>query len=219
MVLTAKQLELQRVLSLLKPGMVGVKLKGDFDPSGTLVDIIKGDSKAAHVWLVLPNGKIATTGANFGVFYGEVDPIAYLKGMAFFLLETVDQLSDTQLLIIQACHEAMLKSGIKRFYGIWKFPLLYGLDLIHGQASRTGFNIATGMPICPICSQAVAYCLWTAGVNVGESQGKEDYTAVLPETILQEGQTTLYALQKGFMANRAGNSFLLALVQVSPFYC
>lgn len=199
------------------PGQIGINLKGRFDPLGTADVILQGDTKASHVWLVLPNGKIATTGAKWLVLYGEVDPDEYLKGKSCYLLETVDPLTSQQLAIIQYAHNSLMKSGPGRIYGLWKFGVIWALDFFQGQASKTGFTEKTGHPTCPICSQAVGYALWKAGVPVGKSVGKEDYTAVLPETFLQEAQQTAYDLAKGYMENRTTPCYLLKTVQDSPF--
>lgn len=169
---------------ILKPGMIGVNLKGSFDLLGTLDTILQGDTQASHVWWVLPNGKIATTGADWMVMYGEADPDKYLNGKSCYLLETIEPLTSAQLSIMEACHQALMKSGAGRLYGLWKFGVIWSLCLVHGEATRAGLKPTTKRPTCPICSQAVAYPFWTAGVHLGESQGKEDWSAVLPETIL-----------------------------------
>ena len=181
----------------LRPGMVGVNLKGKADPSGTINTLLQGDAEAAHVWLVLPNGKIASTGAKLGFIYGEIEAEKYLKRRPFFLLETVDPLSNGQLAIIQAAHDEMMASGIKRGYGLWKFPALYALALKNGFVEKMGATLKTTAPAFPICSQAVGYPLWRAGVLVGKMFGKLDYTALLPQTFLDEAQAVAFMLAEG----------------------
>lgn len=202
----------------LKPGMIGVALKGSFDPMGTLDTVLQGDTKASHVWYVLPNGRIATTGAEWLVLYGDVDPDTYLQGKSFYLLETVDPLTPIQLEIIRLAHEELKKAGAGRIYGIWKFAVLWGITVANGAVDKTGKDIKTGRPTCPICSQAVAYPFWKAGVPIGRSQGKVDWTAVLPETILHEAMDTAGALQAGWMNGRTTPCYLLTTVQPEPFH-
>lgn len=202
---------------ILKPGMIGVNLKGNFDPMGTLDTLLQGDTKAAHVWFVLRNGNIATTGAKALLFYGEVDPDEYFKGKSCYLLETVDPLNSAQLSIMQAAHNEMMDSGPGRIYGLWKFGIIWGLCLIHGAVNKTGNKPKIRRPTCPICSQAVAYPFWSAGVPIGKSQGKEDYTAVLPETILAEAQQTGYMLAQGLLENRQKPCYMLRTVRDTPF--
>jgi hypothetical protein len=199
----------------LKPGMVGVNLKGTFDPMGTIDTVLQGDTDAAHVWWVLPSGRIATTGAVSGILYGERDAAEYLKGKKFFLLETIDTIPNDKLAIMQHCHEQMLHSGIKRFYGIWKFLWLEWLAAIDGSVTKTGLKPKTSVPEFPICSQALAYCFWSAGMPIGAAQGKEDWTAVLPETILAEAKEVSFRLDALLLGKRP--CYYLKLVEPLPF--
>lgn len=206
------------VLQMLKPGMVGVNLKGQFDPTGTLNTFLQGDTEAAHVWWVLWSGKIATTGAKWGVFYGEEDPEEYLKRRPFYLLETVDPLPAVKLAIMQQAHQEMMRSGLARLYGLWKFPILSLLAAIHGDVAKLGRKPKLTRPTCPICSQAVAYPFWCAGVPIGKSQGKEDWTAVLPETILKEAKQVSYMLAAGLIPEtRQKPCYMLRTVRDTPF--
>lgn len=202
---------------ILKPGMVGVNLKGFIDPMGTIDTVLQGDTEAAHVWMVLPSGKIATTGAEKFIIYGEVEPDKYLKGKTFFLLETVDPLTAGQHTIMQAAHNDLMRSGWGRIYGIWKFPILGLLGFIHGDVEKTGKQPKRTRPVCPICSQAVGYPCWTAGLYVGKSQGKLDYTALLPETFLKEAKQTSYMLAQGYLENRSKPCYMFRTVQDIPY--
>lgn len=199
----------------LKPGMVGINEKGKFDPFGTVNTMAQGGSDGAHSWRVLKNGKIATTGAVAGIFYGEVDPQEYLKGKTFFLLETVDPLTDSMLTIMEECHKQLMASGIKRLYGLWKLPMLEGLAAIHGNVTKTGLKPKIGVPEFPICSQAVAYAFWEAGVPIGEALGKEDWSAVLPETFLIEAKETSYYLD--YLLNGKRPCYHLKMVEPFAF--
>ena len=202
---------------VLKPGMVGVNLKGQFDVLGTINTFAQGDTKAAHVWWVLPNGKIATTGAKALLFYGEVDPDEYLKGKTCYLLETVDPLTKWQLGIMQACHQDLMKAGAGRFYGIWK-PFYIGmLGLFFGGVEKMGFKPTSKRPTFPICSQAVAYPFWKADVPIGKAQGKQDWSAVLPETILKEAQETGFDLSRGWLDNRSTPCYKLRILKDAPY--
>lgn len=202
---------------ILKPGMVGVELKRGFSLTDTGITVLEGDTQAKHVWLVLPNGKIATTGAEKFFFYGEVEPDDYLPGKTFLLLETVDPLTSDQLEAIQVAHNELMASGLGRFYGIWKFPWLLGIEAATGFISKSGRQVATKKPICPICSQAVAYPLWKAGVPVGESQGKEDFSAVLPKTFQIEAVETAFSEARGWLNPREKPCYLLRTVKDTPY--
>jgi hypothetical protein len=202
---------------ILRPGMIGVNLKGHIDPMGTLDTLLQGDTDGAHVWWVLPNGKIATTGAKALVIYGEADPDTYLAGKSCYLLETVDPLTAEQLKIMEACHQQIMRSGLGRIYGIWKFGVIWALALFNGDVSKTGYKPKTTRPICPICSQAVGYCYWSAGIPIGKSQGKEDWTSDLPETIIKEAKQTGYSLAQGWMNNRITPCYMLKTIQDKPF--
>jgi hypothetical protein len=205
------------VLSILKPGMIGVNLKGRIDLMGTIDTVLQGDTEAAHVWWVLPSGKIATTGAQALIVYGEADPAEYLKGKSFFLLETVDPLTSGQLAIMQAAHQQIMRSGVGRVYGIWKFAWIWTLATLHGEVDKTGKQPKKGPPFAPICSQAVAYPFWSAGVPVGKMFGKQDWTAVLPETILKEAKAVGFMLADGQLEQRAKPCCYLKTVQDRPF--
>ncbi len=204
---------------ILKPGMVIVvtRRKGEISPIGTLNETIEGDSVADHVCLMLPNGKIGTTGAESFVLYGEVDPDEYLQGKTVYLLETVDPLTAGQLAIIQACHNEMLHSGLARLYGGWKIPYLLCLELFTGSPQKTGLKPKLTRPSCPICDQAAGYPLWKAGVEVGESVGKLDWTALSPDIYLKEGQQTAFDLAKGWLQDKGDPCYLLRTVQDKPF--
>lgn len=205
-------------LPTLKPGMIGINLKGDFDPLGTVDTFLEGDTKAAHVWWVLPNGKIATTGASWLVLYGEVDPAKYLRGKTFFLLETVDPLTPDQLSIMQVAHEEMLHSGWGRLYGGWKIPLLLGLELLHGSPEKMGKDPKTTRPTCPICDQAVGYPFWKADVPIGKEQGKQDWSALSPKIFLAEASQTSDLIKQGWLVRTPGKPcYYLTTVQDKPF--
>lgn len=199
----------------LKPGMIGVNLKGKVDPMGTIDTVLQGDTEAAHVWWVLPNGKIASTGAVAGLFYGELEPREYLKNKKFYLLETIDPISVSMLSVMQACHEQLMASGLKRFYGIWKFPILFSLGVINGNVTKTGRTPKTTVPDFPICSQALAYPFWKAGIPIGKAQGKEDWTAVLPQTILAEAKEASFYRARLLLGERP--CYFLNLVEPLPF--
>jgi hypothetical protein len=186
---------LQQQKSGLRPGTIGVCLRGSFDPLGTIDTVMQGDTMASHVWWVLPNGCIATTGAKWGIVYGEVKAEEYLKGKSYVLLNTVDELSEEQLGIMEACHEEIMQSGVARVYGAWKFGQLEFKHILSGPVSKLGSISPFYPPKFPICSQAVAYCCWKAGIQVGKMFGKEDYTAVLPETFLFEAQAVSFLQQ------------------------
>lgn len=200
----------------LKPGMIGVNLKGDLDAMGTINVLLQGDTQAAHVWWVLPSRKIATTGAEHWAVYGERDPEEYLKNKKFFLIQTVDPLPPDKLEILQKCHDEIMASGVKRIYGGWKFALMWLIAATgSGFISKTGKKVKTTVPEFPICSQAVAYCFWSAGIPIGKANGKEDWTGVLPETILaeaQEGTDRLLYLTAG-----SHPCYFLNLVEQLPF--
>lgn len=202
---------------LLTPGRVGVMLKGRLDVMGTLDTVLQGDTEAAHVWWVLPSGKIATTGAKGLLFYGEVEAARYLHGKRFYLLETVDPMSAGQLAILQAAHQEMMQSGLARLYGLWKFLLLSLLAARFGHVSKTGRLPKTTRPSFPICSQALGYCFWKAGVPIGKSQGKEDWTAVLPETILKEAKQVTFMRTLGDLESRTKPCYYLNLVSTTYF--
>lgn len=204
-------------IPVLKPGMIGVNLKGKIDPFGSLNTVLQGDTQAAHVWWVLPSGKIASTGAKFGVFYGEEDPTKYLPRRPFFLLETIDPLTSGQLAIMQAAHDEMMGSGIKRLYGLWKFGVIAALAWKNGFVEKTGLKPTNTAPAFPICSQAVAYPFWKAGVPIGKMFGKQDWSAVLPETLLAEALAVEDILTGGLLDQEKKPCFKLHLVNSKPF--
>jgi hypothetical protein len=199
----------------LKPGQVIVCLKGSFDFFGTITDALQGDTEAFHVCIVLPNGKIATTNAIDHIIYGEREAKSYLEGRTFFILQTIDPLTDEKLAIIQKCHENIMDSGIDRLYGIWKFPILECLGIIEGAVPKMGSEPKMTRPDFPICSQAVAYCLWNAGIKVGQALGKEDWTAVIPETFLVEAKETYYYRDRILLGERP--AYNLETIEPFPF--
>jgi hypothetical protein len=201
----------------LKPGMIGVSLKGFIDPMGTIDTVLQGDTEAAHVWWVLPSDRIATTGAKAFVFYGEVEAAKYLRGKTFYLLETVDPLPADKLARMQAAHDDLMHSGAGRLYGLWKFPLLGLLAARHGDVDKMGRKPKITRPVCPICSQAVAWCFWHAGIPIGKMFGKEDWSAVLPETILKEAKAVSFMLASGALERRDKPCYMLKTVRERPF--
>lgn len=133
--------------NMLKPGMVIAHVKDkSLDALGTLTTTLQGDVAVKHVELVLPNGKIATTGAKFGIVYGEVDAEKHLKGKSFFVLETLFPLPQDKLDKIQEGHEVIMKSGVKRLYGAWKFLQLQLMAIKNGAVN----SISKGDPSFPI---------------------------------------------------------------------
>lgn len=186
-----------RPSQILEPGTIGINLKGGVNPWEQGNTLLKQDTRAGHTWYVLPSGKIATTGADWGVLYGEADPDEYLKGRQCFLLQTVDPLTAVQLAIIQTCHERLLHSGPGRVFGLWQFAWLKASVAWNGNISKIGLTPRDTRPTCPFCSQAVAYPFWEAGIPIGKMFGKQDWTAVLPETILQEAQSVGVMLESG----------------------
>lgn len=202
-------------LSDIQPGRVIVVLRNDLNPLSILDTTAQGDTLAAHVCRVLKSRKIATTGAVLDVLYGEKDALEYLSDKKFFLLETVDPITDAMLSIMEACHDQMMASGMKRLYGIWKLPILEGLGILHGSVSKMGPNPKTTMPEFPICSQAVAYPYWKAGIPIGKELGKQDWTAVTPETFLVEAMETFSLL--GDLRDMTRPCYHFRLVNEVPF--
>ncbi len=203
--------------SLFKPGRVICHVPVGLDPVGRFNNLLQGDNECKHVELMLPNGKIASTGAKLGLWYGERE-LSSLKGKSFYLLETVDPLTDAQLATVQLAHEDMMSSGPwSRIYGLWKFPWIWSLALMNGNVEKTGFTPKGTRPVAPICSQAVAYPFWLAGAPIGKSQGKQDWTAVLPETILKEAKDTSYDLEQGWLKRREKPCYKFKLVQSLPY--
>lgn len=203
------------VKDYLKPGMVGVSLKkGLFDILGTFTTLAQGDTEASHVWRVRQDGTIATTGGKAGVLFDYVDPERYLKGRQFYLLETVDPLNASQLRIMDWADELIRRQRFARAYGVWKYAQLWAKAELEGSIDSLD-PPAGKPPRFPICSQAVGFALWKAGVPVGKSQGKRDWSAVLPQTILQEAKQTRYSEAAG--AFFPAPCMLLQTVQDEPF--
>jgi len=181
----------------IQPWDIGVNLPGKRDLLGHVNTLLQGDTLAAHIWCALPDGKIASTGAKAGVLYGEVEAEHYVTRRPYFVLRTVDPIpEDKQKLLLQA-HERMMVAGVKRFYGFWKYPLLMALGFRHGFIQKMGKDPKIETPDFPICSQAIAYLFWSAGIPIGKTLGKKDWTAVLPETFLDEAQVTQALLADG----------------------
>lgn len=202
---------------LFKPGRIICHVPVGLDLFGRFNTVLQADTECKHVELMLPNGKIASTGAKFGLWYGERG-IDSLKGKTFFLLETVDPLTSGQLAIIQAAHNEMMDSGFwGRIYGLWKFPWLWALGWVKGDIEKTGIGKKETRPTAPICSQAVAYPNWKAGIPIGKSQGKEDWTAVLPETIIKEAKDTTDNLKNGWFDGRTKPCYKFRTIQDTPF--
>ena len=202
---------------LFKPGRIICHVPVGFDGLGRFNTVLQGDTECKHVELMLPNGKIASTGAKFGLWYGERD-VRSLKGKAFFLLETVDPLTSGQLSIIQQAHDEMMDSGFwGRIYGLWKFPWLWALGWVKGDIEKAGLSTKQSRPTAPICSQAVAYPMWKAGCPIGKSQGKQDWTAVLPETIIKEAKQTSYSLQNGWLDGRTTPCYKFRTLKDTPY--
>lgn len=175
-------------VDILKPGQIGVSLFTGFEPVAFFNVMAQGDTRAKHVWMVLPNGKIATTGADKFVMYGEVDPKEYLKNKTYYLLETIDPLPQDKLDNIQKIHDQIMQSKINRFYGFWKIPEMLFVEMFKGEVDQFGNEDPNALPKFPICSQAVAYILWQTGIPIGKALGKIDYSAVTPRVILQEAE-------------------------------
>jgi hypothetical protein len=199
---------------ILRPGMVGVCLKKPIDPLGTFTTLAQGDTEAAHVWRVRRDGKIATTGAQLGILFGYVDAIKYLRGKTFFLLEPVDPWTDIQLTIMDMAEDAIKAQPLGRAYGPWRYWQFWARAFWGGDVKTLG-DTKGRPPKFPICSQTVAYPLWKAGAPVGKSQGKLDWMAVLPETILKEAKQTEYELAAGTEFKHP--CYYLRLVQDEPY--
>lgn len=203
------------IAEILKPGMVGVNLKRRRDPLGTFTTLSQGDTEAAHVWRVRSDGTIATTGAKWGVMYGYVEAASYLLGKTFYLLETIDPLTDEQLRTMDEAEDEI--QGINRFYGFWRYAQLYGAALQDGSVEKLGKEPNVNAPAFPICSQAVGYPYWKAGVPVGKMFGKEDYTALLPETFLKEALAVAFLIRQKALDKHVKPCYYFHLVKQTPF--
>jgi hypothetical protein len=171
----------------LEPGTIGINVKGRVDPvRGPRLETAR---RAGHAWFVLPSGKIATTGADRMVLYGEVDPRDYLAGRRFFLLRTVDPLTSAQLASLQTSHRHLVESGAGRIFGFLQYVWIRARLRWDARVTDPGVQPRMPRPNWLFCSQAVAYAFWMAGVPIGKMFGWRDWTVILPETILQEART------------------------------
>lgn len=165
----------------LKPGQI-IIIKG-----ANLITQLQGDTSARHVCQVAKDPtKIWTTGASGFPFYlyGQVDAERYLRRRgAYILADFVVPLTEVSLDQIEATHEAM--QG--RFYGFNKYPLMMLKALRKGKIDFLGKVPRPELIFKrPICSQAVGAACWNAGIHIGEWQGKQDATGLIPENFEDE---------------------------------
>lgn len=199
----------------MKPGTVGINLKQGI--LGTYTTVSQGDTDAAHVWIVLPNGKIATTGAKFGCIYGEVDAEEYLKDKQYYLLEPIDPLTQGQLNTLQNCHDSLMADKKARFYGFIEYlKLKRSARKGTGHIAHLGKSPTLEQPRYYICSQVTGWLCWMMGVTVGKALGKDDYTAVLPETFINEARATQFMLDAGFLQPEEGKPRLFLHITKHP---
>jgi hypothetical protein len=181
----------------IRPWDIGVNIPGKRDLLGHVNTLIQGDTMAAHIWCALPDGKIASTGAVGGVLYGEVEAEHYVTRRPYYILRTVDPIPEDKQKLLLLAHQQLMAAGVKRFYGFWKYPLLMALGFQNGFITKMGSVPKITIPDFPICSQAIASLYWAAGIPIGKTLGKVDWTAVLPETFLDEAQVTASLLADG----------------------
>jgi hypothetical protein len=200
---------------VLEPGTIGINVKGWLDRARA--PRLGAAFRAGHAWYVLPSGKLATTGADRMVLYGEVDPDEYLAGRYCFLLRTVDALTSAQLAIIEACHQRLAASGPGRIFGLWRFAWVRALVAWDASIAKARLQSTRARPTFLFCSQAVAYPFWMAGVPIGKMFGWQDWTAIFPETILQEARTVGALIASGQIDRHRKPCYYLRPVQDVAF--
>jgi hypothetical protein len=199
----------------LQPGTIGINVKGRVDPAD--VPRLGTVARAGHAWYVLPSGRIATTGADRMVLYGDVVPEEYLAGRHFFLLRTVDALTSSQLATLEMCHQRLVESGPGRIFGFWQYAWIRARLRWDAQVKDPSVPPRTALPSWLFCSQAVAYAFWTAGIPIGKMLGWQDWTVILPLTMLQEARAVNALIASGQIDRHRRPCYYLRPVQDVAF--